>query len=55
VTAIRPLAWLDRWETELNEALPDDPRDTTSPAVMLQNFAPPCCSAMFCRQRRGSN
>jgi beta-lactamase class A len=29
---------LDRWETELNEALPDDPRDTTSPAAMLQNL-----------------
>lgn len=29
---------LDRWEVELNEALPDDPRDTTSPAAMLQNL-----------------
>lgn len=26
---------LDRWETELNEARPGDPRDTTSPAAML--------------------
>ncbi|MGJ5135219.1 MULTISPECIES: class A beta-lactamase [unclassified Bradyrhizobium] len=29
---------LDRWEIELNEALADDPRDTTSPAAMLQNL-----------------
>ncbi|MGJ4946820.1 class A beta-lactamase [Bradyrhizobium sp. HKCCYLS20291] len=29
---------LDRWEVELNEALADDPRDTTSPAAMLQNL-----------------
>jgi beta-lactamase class A len=26
---------LDRWETALNEALPGDPRDTTTPAAML--------------------
>lgn len=26
---------LDRWETELNSALPGDPRDTTSPDAML--------------------
>jgi beta-lactamase class A len=26
---------LDRWETALNEARPGDPRDTTTPAVML--------------------
>ncbi|RNF34782.1 class A beta-lactamase [Paracoccus methylarcula] len=26
---------LDRWETELNEALPDDPRDTTTPQAMV--------------------
>lgn len=25
---------LDRWETELNEGVPGDPRDTTSPAAM---------------------
>jgi beta-lactamase class A len=25
---------LDRWETELNSAIPGDPRDTTSPAAM---------------------
>jgi beta-lactamase class A len=25
---------LDRWETELNEATPDDPRDTTAPRAM---------------------
>jgi beta-lactamase class A len=29
---------LDRTEPELNEALPDDPRDTTSPAAMLSNL-----------------
>ena len=32
---------LDRWETELNEGAPGDPRDTTSPAAMaatLQNL-----------------
>ncbi|MES2185956.1 MAG: class A beta-lactamase [Pseudomonadota bacterium] len=26
---------LDRWETALNEALPGDPRDTTTPAAMV--------------------
>jgi beta-lactamase class A len=26
---------LDRWEPALNEAIPDDPRDTTTPAAML--------------------
>lgn len=33
---------LDRWEPELNEALPADPRDTTSPramALLLRHFA----------------
>lgn len=29
---------LDRWETDLNEARPGDPRDTTSPAAMLANI-----------------
>jgi beta-lactamase class A len=29
---------LDRWETELNSAIPDDPRDTTSPAAMAGNL-----------------
>ncbi|MGJ4997134.1 class A beta-lactamase [Bradyrhizobium sp. HKCCYLS3077] len=29
---------LDRWELELNEAKADDPRDTTSPAAILQNL-----------------
>ena len=29
---------LDRLEPELNEALPDDPRDTTTPAAMLNNI-----------------
>ncbi|WP_429343865.1 class A beta-lactamase [Paraburkholderia sp. GAS42] len=28
---------LDRWETELNTAIPGDPRDTTTPAAMLQS------------------
>src|SRR6202043_452048 len=30
---------LDRIEPDLNEAVPGDPRDTTSPAVMLANLA----------------
>ncbi len=29
---------LDRWETELNEAIPGDPRDTTTPAAMTANL-----------------
>jgi beta-lactamase class A len=29
---------LDRWETDLNEATPGDPRDTTTPASMLNNL-----------------
>jgi beta-lactamase class A len=29
---------LDRWETALNEAAPDDERDTTSPRAMLANI-----------------
>ncbi|MCW3148999.1 class A beta-lactamase [Stutzerimonas stutzeri] len=29
---------LDRWETELNEARPGDPRDTTTPATMAANL-----------------
>ncbi len=29
---------LDRWELELNEALPNDPRDTTTPAAMVRNL-----------------
>lgn len=29
---------LDRWETELNAALPDDPRDTTTPQAMAQTL-----------------
>ena len=29
---------LDRWETELNEAIPGDPRDTTSPAAMVDDM-----------------
>jgi beta-lactamase class A len=30
---------LDRTEPELNEALPDDPRDTTAPAAMVADLA----------------
>ena len=29
---------LDRWETELNSALPDDERDTTTPLAMAKTF-----------------
>lgn len=29
---------LDRWEVELNEARPGDPRDTTSPVAMLKDL-----------------
>ncbi|PKH26687.1 class A beta-lactamase [Enterobacterales bacterium CwR94] len=29
---------LDRWEPELNDALPGDPRDTTTPAAMAQTL-----------------
>jgi beta-lactamase class A len=29
---------LDRWETDLNEATPGDPRDTTTPDVMTANL-----------------
>jgi beta-lactamase class A len=29
---------LDRWEPDLNEGVPGDPRDTTTPAAMLQNI-----------------
>jgi beta-lactamase class A len=29
---------LDRWEVELNEAMPGDLRDTTTPAAMLRNL-----------------
>jgi beta-lactamase class A len=29
---------LDRWEVELNEAVPDDVRDTTTPVAMLNNL-----------------
>ena len=33
-----PVTRLDRMETELNEAIPGDRRDTTSPLAMLQNM-----------------
>ncbi len=29
---------LDRWETELNTAIPGDPRDTTTPAAMMRTL-----------------
>jgi beta-lactamase class A len=29
---------LDRWETALNEAVPGDPRDTTTPVAMMRNL-----------------
>ena len=29
---------LDRWETELNSAIPDDPRDTSTPANMARSL-----------------
>ncbi len=29
---------LDRWETELNDAIPGDPRDTSTPAAMAQSL-----------------
>jgi beta-lactamase class A len=32
------LTRLDRWEVELNEALPGDPRDTTTPAAMVNDL-----------------
>ena len=32
------LTRLDRWETDLNEALPGDPRDTSTPLAMLANL-----------------
>lgn len=33
-----PVTRLDRWETELNQATPGDPRDTTTPAAMSANL-----------------
>ncbi|MFT4132772.1 class A beta-lactamase [Labrys sp. (in: a-proteobacteria)] len=33
-----PVSRLDRWEVELNESLPGDLRDTTSPAAMLADL-----------------
>jgi beta-lactamase class A len=33
-----PVTRLDRIELDLNEAVPGDPRDTTTPAAMLQNL-----------------
>jgi beta-lactamase class A len=33
-----PITRLDRIEPDLNEAVPDDPRDTTTPGAMLENL-----------------
>jgi beta-lactamase class A len=33
-----PVTRLDRTEPELNEALPNDPRDTTTPTAMVKNM-----------------
>ena len=33
-----PVTQLDRWETDLNEATPGDPRDTTTPDAMAANL-----------------
>lgn len=33
-----PLTRLDRWETELNEALPGDPRDSSTPDTMVRTL-----------------
>jgi len=33
-----PMTRLDRWETDLNEAKPGDPRDTTTPDAMAANL-----------------
>ena len=45
---------LDRIEPELNEAMPGDPRDTTTPAAMARTSAR-SCSAMRCRRNRASS
>ena len=53
---------LDRWETELNTALPGDPRDTTTPAAMaasmrvltLGDALPPGQRAQFVAWLRGN-
>ena len=45
---------LDRIEPALNEAVPGDPRDTTTPAAMAATFAR-SCSAMRCRRHRASS
>lgn len=34
-----PVSRLDRWETDLNRAVPGDPRDTTTPAAMGRSYA----------------
>lgn len=33
-----PMTRLDRWATDLNEAVPGDPRDTTTPAAMARTL-----------------
>lgn len=53
---------LDRWETELNTALPGDPRDTTTPAamaasmrvLMLGDALPPAQRAQLVAWLRGN-
>ena len=40
---------LDRTEPTLNEAIPGDPRDTTTPNAMLDDICRRSCSAMRCR------
>ena len=48
----RRMTRLDRIETELNEATPGDPRDTTTPPRCWTPRA--CCSAMRCRRPRAA-
>ncbi|GHA03693.1 beta-lactamase [Streptomyces echinoruber] len=34
-----PVSRLDRWETDLNAAVPEDPRDTTTPRALGRSYA----------------
>jgi beta-lactamase class A len=45
---------LDRWETELNTAIPGDPRDTTTPGAMARSLQS-WCWATVCRRRSASS
>ncbi|VTM55709.1 beta-lactamase [Klebsiella pneumoniae] len=45
---------LDRWETELNEALPGDARDTTTPASMAATLRKLLTSQRLSAVRNGS-